>query len=781
MLKNGSGIIWTGISFHEFFYRISVSAMDDQPSEGNERVAEIFIVSSDETVTGPLKEDLEKNNHLVCVVSDCAQLKETLPAGKPGLLIVDGSTQGGEGYDFVRGIKADGDLWNIPVLVLTSESTMHGLLKAIESNADNFIAPPYNTPDHLSLIEGMLATPIERPTRDELKKQFRVRQDDQTYVVAAPGRILLEYLLSSFEIVAGKSSDLSSLTSELRKISESARDMERTLIRQTGEIEALKASFLKKEQTITDLTGRHDELEKTLAQKTDEIKNLAAEFENSRTSLDTVENSLNEEEIRSASLEKTIRDLKSELGRQKNVFAGEKNKTLSAEREIAALKEAKAQSERDLNLVISGLNETAQQHADELARLKSELEAETSRRVLAENQAAGRQRESELHGYNFQSETEVLNLQVSKLQETLDASAAALETERGLRQASEVKAKSAIQQKEDLELLARRYHEEMERTNTDQAAMIWQVKEELKVAHQQVQLLEADAGNLTREKIKAEQDVRMLTTELEQARTTLADERKSHPVTGEGSAGKERHLVQQPLISPDEDDPPKETPNLVVLEEPHVPMTVDPIFPPVVTEPIPALEQIPVTKKDLVASEPAVETSRVFSGVIPKVSGDSDVNIIFLQQEPGVKGGNSESVRNVNEPVAKETDPLQRTTNVDDPIAKDIDPAPGQEKVAKAAKEESVPDNEYRSERTSPRTPEILGGPLPGGDISFTRSQWLDLLKWARHTVTLSKDDRLKIVRMGRLVQKDGKLGKKQQDQVREILLSASALGYHPQ
>ena len=189
--------------------------MDDPPSEGNERVAEIFIVSSDETVTVPLKEHLEQTDHQVTVLTDDAQLNEILPARKPSLLIV--TVQQGEGYEFIRRIKADDDLWAIPVLVLTTASTMEALLQVLASNADNFIAPPYNSPDHLSLIEDMIATPVERPTPAILNKQFRVREDDQTYVVTATSRKLLEYLLSSFEIVAGKSSELSSATSNFRK------------------------------------------------------------------------------------------------------------------------------------------------------------------------------------------------------------------------------------------------------------------------------------------------------------------------------------------------------------------------------------------------------------------------------------------------------------------------------------------------------------------------------------------------------------------------------------
>jgi hypothetical protein len=56
----------------------------------------------------------------------------------------------------------------------------------------------------------------------------------------------------------------------------------------------------------------------------------------------------------------------------------------------------------------------------------------------------------------------------------------------------------------------------------------------------------------------------------------------------------------------------------------------------------------------------------------------------------------------------------------------------------------------------------------------------MDLLKWAHHSGALSQDQRLKIVRMGRLIQKDRKLTKKQQDQIREIIAFVYALGYRP-
>ena len=61
----------------------------------------------------------------------------------------------------------------------------------------------------LSLIEGMLTVPVERPTPEQIKTQFKIKHDDQVFVVTADRRKLLEFLLSSFEIAVSKSTDLS--------------------------------------------------------------------------------------------------------------------------------------------------------------------------------------------------------------------------------------------------------------------------------------------------------------------------------------------------------------------------------------------------------------------------------------------------------------------------------------------------------------------------------------------------------------------------------------------
>ena len=222
------------------------------------------------------------------------------------------------------------------------------------------------------------------------------------------------------------------------------------------------------------------------------------------------------------------------------------------------------------------------------------------------------------------------------------------------------KNKNVLLQQEDLEKQTRSTNEKLERANKDQAAIISQIKEELKTARNQVQSLEADVSDLTRAKSQAQLDVRTLNTELDRTRTTLANERKGHLELHEGhaDAAKERHLVQQSLFSSDEENSPEENLDLVVLEELHLPVSVPQVSLPGTGNNTPGLHQPPVSKKDPASAESPGETPRIFSGVIPRVSGISDADSLFLEHEP---------------------------------VTKNADTAPGTTKVNRPAEEQKIP------------------------------------------------------------------------------------------
>jgi DNA-binding response OmpR family regulator len=925
--------------------------MNEPPPDEKEieNIIDIFILSSDETVALQVMEHLAQRDYRVTVFTSSDELKQTLYSGKPNLLICDSTSEAQEGFDVCRFIKADNELWVIPVLLLTTASTLRDLLNTLDSNADNFIAQPYYLPYFLLLVEGMLATPVERQTPDQIKTQFKISHDDRTYVVAASRRKLLEYLLSAFEVSVNKSSELAQVTTELKALSEQVKDLERSVINHSNVIEVLNGTITQKEQKIAAFIRVSEEQSRTLAQKNEEIENLLLEQNEDKTliatreetirtmlrdqedervanrsktetftrrisaledesvslraTLETLHNALNEETTKSASQEKTLCALTLEYEQQKGAFETEKTRADSAEQEIVAVMQAKTESEQDLTRIISELNTTAKAQAAEmqclkgeidnlklqlenvqenlaattaaldnesgilklqkerfedllsekdktdcqlqsvlqelaevkdsvssgeqkrislasnlgeviadkekseqamkslsasLERAKAEIEFERAeRRAIEENlEKTTKERDTALeqlrHEYDtIQSDLDSNKMTLSERERDLEATIAirealendlneiktknkaleeelslashyrtqsgqqsrtlsdeleqvkaALETERRLRRIAEEKAKSAAQQQENLEQNLRSTRDEMERAKKDREATFRRFKDDLETASHQISGLEEKISALEREKPAAD-DIRRA-----------------------GSDTQKEHV------------------ELAVQPAPHLPVIIEPVPQSLAVEPPSQPRPSPTSSKDVSSSELSKETPRVFSCVIQKVPDISGADDIFLEHPPEQKGGGPATGPSTTSDAADEQGVLaspepsteKSSGNDEDELSGLIDEAqPEQEDDEEPDEEGEKAEYEGSDEST-----DEAEGQVPQGGFSFNRNQWMDLLKWAHHSGALSQDQRLKIVRMGRLIQKDRKLTKKQQDQIREIIAFVYALGYRP-
>jgi len=89
---------------------------------------------------------------------------------------------------------------------------------------------------------------------------------------------------------------------------------------------------------------------------------------------------------------------------------------------------------------------------------------------------------------------------------------------------------------------------------------------------------------------------------------------------------------------------------------------------------------------------------------------------------------------------------------------------------------QAAPDSEPSAEKDSDGTGVQSTGE---GTTALDRAQWLDLLKWSHHCDALTQDQRLQIVRMGRLIQKGRRLTKRQEEQVAEMIALVQRLGYN--
>ncbi|MDO9035282.1 MAG: hypothetical protein Q7U51_08780, partial [Methanoregula sp.] len=158
-----------------------------------------------------------------------------------------------------------------------------------------------------------------------------------------------------------------------------------------------------------------------------------------------------------------------------------------------------------------------------------------------------------------------------------------------------------------------------------------------------------------------------------------------------------------------------------------------------------SVDQIPVSQSTLAV--PSAETSGVIA-----------------EEEP------AEVIETTDEPVAyQEADKPEVSEQGDEPEDKE-----------EAEDKEEPEDNEdaYEEDKGDQiKTLKDFGPPSVYG-ISFNRQQWFDLLKWSHHSGALSHEQRMQIVRMGRLIQNGRKLTPKQDEQVREMMALVQTLGY---
>ena len=420
--------------------------MNDDQSDGNGNIVDIFVLSTD-AADSPIEAGyLEKRGYQLTFFSNAQQLLDALRAGKPNLLICDSVTFPEEAYDICHHIKDDFDLWVIPVLIVTGASNLSDLLNVLDSNADNFISQPYDPAYLSSLIEGMLATPVERPTSEQIKTQFKIQHDDRMFVVTADRRRLLEFLLSSFEIGVNRSITISRIAAENETLSTSLHNAEGRIQDQGHSIESLSGTLQERDATISTLTADGAEKDRLIQKNETEIRQLnddlaslkdqsaadreeiqrltreaeeaadraakesgalsqqvsclserlaaaSAELKETEASLSRETGQRKETETRIMGIttekelvEKTVKALTLETEQMRASLATEKNHAKSVEYDLNALVQAKNESEQNLTRIIDELKETARQQGTELASRADELDTGKTRIERLENQ-----------------------------------------------------------------------------------------------------------------------------------------------------------------------------------------------------------------------------------------------------------------------------------------------------------------------------------------------------------------------------------------------------------
>ncbi|MGD0534095.1 MAG: response regulator [Methanoregula sp.] len=366
----------------------------DEDIQGGESAIDIFILCKDDRDSQQLIGQLTPQGYRITLFTDSTDLLESLHTGKPNLLICDTTGPEQDGYTVCREIKTDVDLWRIPVLLVTGVANLGDLLIVLDSNADNFIARPYNHQYLLSLVDIMLTSPVEKPDPEKIRTQFKIQHEGREYVIMADRRKLLEFLLSSFEMAVGRAAELEQtqrafdgLKSTLeRRVAERTSELSTETARlqtvtngQTRELESVRTTLSGLKNDMVTLRSRLEEREMDVTRKKAELATLTQELETTRARFAEAEDTIRtlgteKDELEHALrgdadiLNRDLEQTRADLSAAKKELAEVSGQRVALETQLAGLTHDHEESERALGT-----------RSIEIEQLRSALNDEKSR------------------------------------------------------------------------------------------------------------------------------------------------------------------------------------------------------------------------------------------------------------------------------------------------------------------------------------------------------------------------------------------------------------------
>ena len=179
---------------------------------------DILIIEDSPTQSVKLRHILESNGYGVISAGNGKEALALIPGKKISLIISDVIMPEIDGYELCRRIKERDDCRDIPVILLTSLSDPHDVIRGLECGADNFITKPYDEAHLISRV-GYL---MESRNTCSIGPQpgLEILFAGQRYCITADRRQILDLLLCTYETAIQKNNELIRTQNELNHLNE---------------------------------------------------------------------------------------------------------------------------------------------------------------------------------------------------------------------------------------------------------------------------------------------------------------------------------------------------------------------------------------------------------------------------------------------------------------------------------------------------------------------------------------------------------------------------------
>jgi signal transduction histidine kinase len=217
------------------------------------RTQHILIAEDSATQAQQLQHILEQQGYRVTATANGRLALQAARLDRPALIISDVVMPEMNGYELCRQIKADTRLGDVPVVLVTTLSDPHDVIRGLECRADNFILKPYDSGQLLHRITFVLINSQMRQN-EQPGMGLEIVFGGQKHFITADRLQILNLLLSTYEAAMQRNAELVSTRDTLRYTNQELRKMtlelEDRVLKRTRELELSNEALRQAQQTL---------------------------------------------------------------------------------------------------------------------------------------------------------------------------------------------------------------------------------------------------------------------------------------------------------------------------------------------------------------------------------------------------------------------------------------------------------------------------------------------------------------------------------------------------
>ncbi|HYD75527.1 sensor histidine kinase [Ramlibacter sp.] len=187
----------------------------DEPVGGRSR--HIVVAEDSPTQAELLRQALTEEGFEVTVAPDGAQALEAARRIRPALVVTDIVMPGMNGYELCRALKADPDLGDVPVMIVTSLREVEDIIRALDCGADTLLRKPFDAATLVARFEFLLANRALR-SAGTASRGVDIVLGGRRHTVTAGREQMLDLLFSSYQEAVQANEELRERQQEVQSL-----------------------------------------------------------------------------------------------------------------------------------------------------------------------------------------------------------------------------------------------------------------------------------------------------------------------------------------------------------------------------------------------------------------------------------------------------------------------------------------------------------------------------------------------------------------------------------